>query len=302
MTIPGYQTLMLPLLTYLSTHNECRLPEIEESLAKELKLSPEELLEMLPSGNQRIFKNRITWAITHLRKAGLVENRGRGIYVSTPAAVELLAQKPTRIDIAYLRKHYETFDSTAESESRAGTIPMLEESLDPVESLDKNYQAFKRALSEQLLETIKLSSPAFFERLVVDLLLAMGYGGSHQDILEAVKGRTGDEGIDGVIKEDPLGLDEIYIQAKRYSNSTIGRPLVQAFAGSMSGFHARKGVFITTTNFSHEAREYIQKIDKKIALIDGKDLISLMIDHNVGVSEKQTYTLKQIDLDYFENN
>jgi restriction system protein len=302
MTVPDFQSIMLPFLKIAGDGREHSFSETVEILAKQL-LSSEDLKEMLPSGQSR-FENRAGWARTHLKKAGLLEPTGRGKFRITPRGREVLNSPPDKINIKFLMQFPEFVEFRKVVRQGNKTTPDEindEPDQTPEESLENSYQRLRGTLAQDLLERIKGCSPSFFERLVVDLLVAMGYGGSRKDAGQAI-GPSGDEGIDGIIKEDKLGLDAVYIQAKRWSRErTVGRPVVQAFMGSLAGQKARKGVLITTSQFSQDAREYINRIDTKIVLIDGEELAQLMIDHGVGVNEVATYTLKKVDADYFEN-
>ena len=300
--IPDFQTLMLPLLQLISDGKEHTIREIIDRLANELKLSEMERKEMLPSGNQAIFDNRVSWAKTHLKKAGLLDSPIRAIFVITDLGKRVLENNPGRIDIKYLKQFpsYAEFinPSKVENEEDTVNISMLEQT--PEETLEKAYQEIRKTLASELLHQVVELSPIFFERLVVELLVKMGYGGSIKDAGKAI-GKTGDEGIDGTIKEDKLGLDIIYIQAKKWKpGNIVGRPEIHKFVGALAGQGAKKGIFITTSTFSKEAREYIPKNETKIVLIDGQQLSQLMIDYNLGCSTQQIYELKKIDLDYFE--
>jgi len=252
---------------------------------------------MLPSGQNRVFTNRLAWAKAYLKKAGLLESPMKGSLRITAKGREILARPPSKINIRFL-KQFPSFDwhGRPKSDDQSDTI---EEAggRTPEELLESSYQTLKEKLADELLERVKACSPHFFERLVVELLVAMGYGGSLADAGQAV-GRTGDGGIDGIIKEDKLGLDVVCIQAKRWEK-TVGRPEVQAFAGSMEGFRARKGVLMTTASFSKEAHDYVSRIERKIVLIDGIRLAELMMDHGIGVETAHTFTIKKVDLDYF---
>lgn len=302
MAIPDFQTLMLPLLKAAADGQEHNLGEITESLATQFQLNEEERNEMLPSGLQTRFDNRVGWARTDLRMAGLLESSVRGKFKITSRGLGLLQNPPERIDRKFLRQfpEYESYVSrNRPNNKQSDKEEELEEEVKqtPEEILESGSQSLRRKLAEELLERIKQNPPRFFEKLVVDLLVAMGYGGSRKDAGEAV-GRSGDEGVDGTIKEDKLGLDVVYIQAKRWQN-TVGRPDVQAFAGALMGKKANKGVFITTSQFSQEAHTYVNTISQKIVLIDGEQLTQLMIDHGIGVTEVATYVVKRIDSDYF---
>lgn len=287
MAIPDYQSIMLPLLKLAEDGKTRHLRAAVVILAQHFELTDDEIRELVPSGQQPKFHNRVTWARSYLKKAGLLETPKRGYFLITEQGRQALARKPSKID----KKFLEQF--------QVGTIELDDEIPDvtPEEALQEAYSVLRENLADELLKTVMESSPEFFERLVVDLLVRMGYGGSRQEAGEAI-GRAGDEGIDGIIKEDRLGLDIIYVQAKRWE-SVVGRPEVQKFAGALQGQRARKGVFITTSDFSREAMEYVKNIETKIILIGGIHLAELMVDHGVGVTTEATYELKRIDSDYF---
>lgn len=298
MTVPEYQTFMLPLLKLASDQQEHTLSETYDRLAKEFNISDAERSELLPSGKQSRFDNRIGWARTYLKKAGLIESAGRGIFRITKRGLDVLKSMPQSITKDYLTRFPEFKDFQARQAVKEDNGNSDEDhNRTPDETLDAAYQVLRRTLAQDLLDRIKNNSPRFFEKAVVDLLLAMGYGGSRIDAGEIV-GKSGDGGIDGIIKEDKLGLDAIYIQAKRWAD-TVGRPTLQGFAGSLAGQKARKGVFITTSQFSQDAKTYVERLDMKIVLIDGEQLAQLMIDYGVGVAEKIAYSVKRIDEDYF---
>ena len=257
----------------------------------------------MPSGRQTKLANRIGWAVTYLKKAKLLESGKRGTFYISSRGKEVLESQPNSIDRSFLERftEFQEFQNVRSGDGVQLDVSIIEDTEQtPEENFEISYQKLKKDLGEKLLEQIKNCSPKFFEKLVVDLLLAMGYGGSRKDAGEAV-GKSGDGGIDGIIKEDNLGLDLIYIQAKRWEAS-VGRPTVQAFAGSLEGMKARKGVMITTSQFTKEAKEYVKIIEKRIILIDGDKLTQLMIDFSVGVSEIQTYTLQKVDSDYFDED
>lgn len=308
MTIPDYQALMLPLLRLAADKSEHRFRDTVEELAQEFQLTAEERSQLLPSGTAFLFDNRVGWARTYLKQAGLIESPKRGLFRITQRGESVLAQRPERLDVKFLDQFQEfrDFRNRRAEEPHAGRenieIPQQilhdEQTQTPEDRLASAYQRMRSELEVELLEQVKSSSPAFFERLVVDLLVAMGYGGTRQDAGRAV-GKSGDGGIDGIIKEDKLGLDLIYIQAKRW-DGVVGRPEIQKFAGALQGHRAAKGVFITSSWFSREAIEYVNVINSKIILVSGPELASLMIDHNVGVSQVGVYELKRIDSDYFE--
>jgi len=300
MAIPDYQTLMLPLLSFLSNGKETSIKEAVEHLSQVFKLSDSERKELLPSGTQTLIHNRTSWAKTYFLKAGLITSTRRGFFKITDRGKELLKKKPERIDSKLLRQFPEfvVFKTRTKSQGIEDESNEIEDSTEtPDELIDKAYSQVKSELANEILLKLKSCAPDFFERVVVDLLLKMGYGGSRKSAGVAI-GKSGDEGIDGIISEDKLGLDNLYIQAKRWEG-TVGRPEIQKFVGALTGQRSRKGVFITTSNFSKEATEYTQRIDAKVVLIDGPMLADLMIDHNVGVSVEKTYELKKIDSDYF---
>lgn len=272
MSIPDFQTLMLPLLQIASDGKIHSLRETVEFLANEYKLTEEEKSQLLPSGQQPAFFNRVGWARTYLKKSGLLQDPSRGQFQITDRGLEVLAKKPMKIDMKYLQQfpEYVVFRETVHVSKDKEPKEEEIEGLTPEESLENSYQKIRGTLSEDLLSYVYGSTPAFFEKLVVELLVKMGYGGSRRDAARAV-GRSGDEGIDGIIDEDRLGLDTIYIQAKKWEKtSTIGRPEIQKFVGALTGKRAKRGIYLTTANFSKEAWEYAANIDLKVVLIDGK--------------------------------
>lgn len=298
--IPDYQSIMLPLLRRLSDLQEHKFRDLIDDLSTEFKLTEEERKELLPSGTQPIFDNRVGWSRTYLKKAGLIDSPKRAISVISKLGLDILKQNPKIINTSFLRqfpafvefqnlKHDET-EELDSNETEAQT---------PEESLETAYQRLRKSLAQELLNRVIGLPPAFFERLVVELLVKMGYGGSIKDAGKAI-GKSGDEGIDGTIKEDKLGLDIIYIQAKRWQiGNAVGRPELHKFVGALAGQGAKKGIFITTSNFTKDAIEYIPRNETKIVLIDGEQLSQLMIDYNIGVSQVNVYELKRIDNDYF---
>jgi restriction system protein len=300
MAIPDFQTLMLPLLRLLGDGAEHKASDATDELSDEFGLTSEERQEPLASGTQPRIRNRVGWACTYLKKAGLIESPARGEYRITDRGREVLASNPDRVDMKYLERFPEYVAFRDLRHERSGSrLPAggaTSEST-PEEELDAAYQQLRAALELEVLDQVKAASPVFFERLVVELLVKMGYGGTLRDAGQAV-GRSGDGGIDGIIKEDRLGLDVIYVQAKRWE-STVGRPEIQKFAGALQGHRARKGVFLTTAAFSADAIDFASRIDSKVVLIDGPTLAKYMVDHNVGVSLSQTYEVKRIDSDYF---
>lgn len=304
MPIPDYQTIMLPLLTFASDQREHSARESIESLAQTFQLTDAERRELLTSG-QQTFDNRVGWAITYLKKAGLLEATRRSHFRITPRGIDALKSKPARINGKFLEQYPEflefknrdrRIDSTTQPASPAAVSAREEEST-PEDAIEAAYQRLRTELANDIVQAIMGCSPAFFERLVVDLLVKMGYGGSRKDAGQAI-GRSGDGGIDGIIKEDRLGLDVIYIQAKRWEG-TVGRPEIQKFVGALQGLRARKGIFITTSSFSSEAMQYVAMIESKVVLIDGRTLANFMIDHGVGVSPVASYEIKRVDTDYF---
>jgi len=303
MTIPDFQAIMLPLLQYASDGKEHSLRDAITYLADIFNLIDEERKELLASGQQAVFDNRVGWARTYLKKADLLVSPKRGYFQITDKGKDVLIQNPGEINIKFLNQFpgFIEFKTTKKDndklDSEITEIIEISETT-PQESIEFGYQKIRKELELELLNRVKSCSPDFFERLVVDLLIRMGYGGSRRDAGRAI-GKSGDGGIDGIIKEDKLGLDIVYIQAKRWDNTVVGRPEIQKFVGALHGQRARKGVFITTSRFSQEAREYVSIIDSKIVLIDGQELAQLMIDNHVGVSTVSIYEIKKIDSDYF---
>lgn len=303
MAIPDFQSIMRPLLENLADGEIRRNRETNDYLAQHFQLTENELAEMLPSGYARLFENRIGWAKTHLKGAGLIEAPSRAKYRITQRGLDALAQD-LPINMAYLRQfdEYKEFQSGSKPgmTHASGTTSeaAVTDSLTPSEHIELGYQRVREELEEELISRIKAASPAFFERIVVELLVSMGYGGSRKDAGQTL-GKSGDGGIDGVIKEDRLGLDVIYLQAKRWEG-TVGRPEIQKFAGALQGQRAKKGIFLTTSSFTAEAIAYASFIDTRIVLIDGEQLAGLMIDTGVGVTKVATYEVKRLDSDYFE--
>lgn len=301
MAVPDYQTLMLPLLRFYADNAVHSLNEAIDALAKEFKLTDEDLRLLLPSGRQSTFRNRVGWARTYMSKAGLLATAKRGHSKITQPGLQVLAGNPTRIDARFLRQ-FPSFVEFQEAKhiddpSATAQLPLSETKESPEEQIESAHTQLTRALAGELLARIQASAPDFFERLVVELLLKMGYGGSRQDAGRAI-GRSGDGGIDGIINEDRLGLDSIYLQAKRWENP-VGRPEIQKFAGALAEHRAKKGVFITTSSFTKEALASVNKHDARIVLIDGEKLATLMIDHGLGVTLEASYDVKRIDSDYF---
>ena len=265
-----------------------------------MNVAAEDLQLMHSGGEQTVFYNRVAWGKTYLKKGGLLKSPKRGTIQITESGQRVLKNKPAKIDIRFLKQ---IGGADCLKPTPATEVVLAEESVSetsaatPEDLIEDGYQSLREELILEIIEQVKRCSPRFFERLVVKLLVAMGYGGSLEDAGQ-VLGRSGDGGIDGTIKEDKLGLDVICIQAKRWEG-TVGRPVVQAFAGSMEGFRARKGVLITTSTFSKDAEDYITRIERKIVLVDGQRMAELMIAHNVGVTVVQTYEIKRVDSDFF---
>jgi restriction system protein len=302
MAIPDYQAIMLPMLQVLGDRKTYLLRELVEIIAKKFSLSEEEKRLLLPSGKQAMFYNRVGWARTYLKKAGLIESPKKGLLCITNRGKEVLQENPARIDVEYLKRFDDFLSFRQLRHDKPIAVKPIGVEKDvpdetPEETLESAYQALKENLAGELLEMVKKCTPDFFEQLVVDLLVKMGYGGSRREAGQAI-GRAGDEGIDGIIKEDRLGLDIIYVQAKRWEN-VVGRPEIQKFAGALQGQRARKGIFITTAFYTRDALDYVKNIETKIILIDGAQLTELMIDHGVGVTTEVIYELKRIDSDYF---
>jgi len=287
---------MLPLLKLIGDGKQYSLRESIEALASEFGLTDEERRRLLPSGQQAAFDNRVGWARTYMKKAALVSTTRRGYFQITERGQDVLKETLPQMDTAYLRQFPE-FVAFLRPKPGKPVIDKTDDTQTPAEVIEAAYQAMRQNVATELLQTVKEQSPAFFECLVIDLLVKIGYGGTRKDAGEAV-GRSGDGGIDGIIKEDRLGLDIVYIQAKRWSG-TVGRPEIQKFAGALMGRSAKKGIFITTSAFSERARQYASRIDSNIVLIDGDTLAQLMIDYNIGVASVASYELKRIDSDYF---
>jgi len=304
MPIPDYESCMLPILRLAADGREHSLKETIEVLAKEFSLTEEELNEYIPSGVQTVFSNRVSWARTHLKKAGLLVSPRRGVFKITQRGLDVLGENPEKIDSRYLHRFPEfvAFKNLGREKEKNNSenIPAPTPEQTPHEALESAYERLREELAAELLNIVRSCDPAFFEKIVVELLVKMGYGGSRKEAGRAI-GRSHDEGIDGIIKEDHLGLDNIYLQAKKWE-STVGRPEIQKFAGALQGQRARKGIFITTSGFSQDALDYVSRIDSKIILIDGSMLASLMIDFGVGVSTVATYNIVKIDSDYFTDN
>lgn len=306
MPIPDFQATMLPLLRYSADSQEHKLRDAVESMEKHFRLTDDEKGELIASGSQTVIHNRVAWASTYLRKAGLLESTRRGYFRITNRGKELLNGGLSELNVKFLRQYpeFQEFHQPNRSRSTDGgeSIPSseLEETRTPEEVLDAAVLRLRAELATELIARVKSCPPEFFERLVVTLLLQMGYGGSRVDAGRAI-GRSGDGGIDGIIDEDKLGLDSIYIQAKRWEGS-VGRPEIQKFVGALHGQRARKGVFITTSSFTPDAVDYSGRVENRLVLIDGRRLAELMIDYGVGVSVVSTHTIKKIDSDFFDES
>lgn len=301
MALPDYQTVMLPLLRLAADGQEHSLRGTIERLASEFSLGEDERKELLPSGGQATFDNRVGWARTYMKKAGLLESPRRGYLRITTRGLEALKQDPERINVKFLEEYQEFRDfrtkRAPKSDNPGGSKPEVVLEQTPLEAIETAYETIRGGLVDELIDQVMQCSPEFFERLVVDLLVRMGYGGTRKDAGRAV-GKSGDEGIDGIINEDRLGLEVVYLQAKRWKD-TVSRPELQKFVGALHGQNARKGVFITTSSFSKGAVEYARGLQDKVVLVDGDLLANLMVDYGVGVSLERSYEVKRVDSDYF---
>jgi restriction system protein len=302
MAIPDFQTLALPVLRHFSDEKTHMKDEILTAVGKEFGLSDDELGELLPSGRQSRFDNRVAWAKSYLKQAGLLDGVARGVHRITPRGMKVLSDPPAKIDRKYLEQfeEYQAFKSRSNKREDSGVdVTAIQEST-PEELLEAGYKELRANLASELLLQVKSGSPGFFERLVVELLVRMGYGGTREDAGQ-VLGKSGDGGIDGIINEDRLGLDVIYLQAKRWEGD-VGRPEIQKFVGALAGHKANKGVFLTTSSYSKEARAYAGQVNSKLVLIDGPMLAELMIDYGLGVSTVTSYEIKRVDSDYFSED
>ena len=297
MSIPDYQSFMLPLLKLGKNKVEHSMKEAYEILSKEFNLSKDEKNELLPSGTQKIYKNRIGWARTYLKKAGLVESNKRGYFNITEKGLEVLNDDIKSIDNKFLEK-FEGFKEFKKRNAKKNYEQHNNNTLEtPEEVIEKSIDELNKSLTSEILEYLKNTSPSYFEQIVIEVLVKMGYGGSLKEAGQVV-GKSGDGGIDGIIKEDKLGLDAIYIQAKKWENS-VSRPEIQKFVGALQGRRARKGIFITTSYFTKEAIDYTERIESKVILIDGNKFANLMIENEVGVTTLSKYFVRRIDSDYF---
>lgn len=305
MAIPDFQSIMRPLLSLLADGRERSVQTIRDTLAQQFRLTEEELEERLPSGRDRTYRNRVGWALTHLKGAVVIESPRRGVYRITDRGSRLLADTPEdqRVDLRLLSafeefRRFRSQDGAQENRDHHDGSDVTEPAAGtPTERMESAWRELRAALASDVLDRVREQTPDFFEQAVLDVLQAIGYGGLREDAAERL-GRSGDGGVDGVIREDKLGLDLIYVQAKRWAN-TVGRPDIQQFVGALNGQRASKGVFITTSNFSREAREFADAVNPRVILVDGKQLAELMIDHDVGVTVETTYRIRRVDLDYF---
>lgn len=301
--LPDFQTIMLPVLKLLNDKKEHKLQELIAKISDDFNLTEAEKKELLPSGNQAIINNRVGWARTYLKKAGLIDSPQRATFVITEKGIEILNSNPEKINVAFLKKlpkfkEWQDDYSSKEKVDDTEDETELTSEKTPQELLDYSFQKLRNELSIELLDIVKNCTPSFFENLVIDLLIKMGYGGSKREAGKAI-GKSGDGGIDGIINEDKLGLDTIYIQAKKWEK-TVPIKEIRDFAGALLGQKARKGIFIATSNFPKSAYDYVKNIEHKIILIDGKKLTELMIENNLGLSVQMKYEIQKIDTDYFE--
>lgn len=306
MAIPGYQEFMLPLVKLAADGQEHKTTDAIDALADQFGISEQEREIMLPSGTQTRLYNRVTWALTYMTKSLLLSKSGRGKFKLAPRGADVLKKNPSRIDNAFLMQ-FDEFRAFKNKKSRpAGAVAIANDeiavdpdpSLTPLEQVEGGYRELRETLIDELLDRVRAMKPKMFEQLVVDVLVAMGYGGSQLDAAQVV-GKSGDGGIDGVIKEDRLGLDMVYVQAKRHE-ADIGPGAIREFVGSLGEHKATKGVFITCGGFTSGAEDAAAKAHFRIVLIDGNQLAAYMIDHGVGVTDYKAYTVKKLDSDYFE--
>lgn len=304
MAVPDFQSVMLPFLQTLQDGQERTMREVTETLAVHFKLTDKDRQEHLFSGPQPVFYNRVAWAKTHLKNAGLIDNPTRGKVSISEAGKKVLEQKPVTVNCKFLKQFSTYLKFIGQTPSEVGEETedsVLESTKTPLELLDSSFNTLRKATTGELLARLKACSPAFFEDVVVRLLRAMGYGGVTGD--SSVTGKSGDGGIDGIIKEDKLGLDVVCIQAKRWDDAAVGRPVIQQFVGSMDYIRAKKGVILTTSQFTKDALEFVDRIEgKKVVLIDGPKLANLMIEHNVGVNPTKLYELKEVSNDFFDED
>ncbi len=300
MTVPTFQEIMLPLLEEAAGGEQYRVADLVVRIEGRFRLSPEDREHMLPSGRQRTIVNRVHWAVSYMVQAGLLERTGRGLVKLTERGREVIDQRPGQVDIKFLMRFPEFQEFRTRASSKTASTAIEESQATPEEILESTFDSIRQSVEADLLERVKAAPPIFFEQLVVDLLVAMGYGGSNTGEAGRRVGR-GDDGIDGIIDEDKLGLDAVYVQAKRWAvDDPVRRPDLQAFAGSLEGQRASKGVFITTSRFTADATEYVERISRRIRLIDGPTLARLMYEHGIGVRGIRTLELRRVDTGYFE--
>lgn len=302
MAIPKYHEMYRPFLDSLKDGQQHKMKEVKEVVAAAMVVTEEERKELLPSGKQAIFDNRIGWTSTYLKKAGLIDKPSRGVFIITLDGSKLLAENPATINEELLMR-YEGFRLFKSPNANGKDVPTVDMSEDtPQDVLDNAFKMINAGLADELLSEIMKQPPAFFEGLVVKLLEKMGYGGSLK-VAGSVVGQSGDEGIDGIIREDKLGFSLIFIQAKRWElDKAIGRPEIQKFVGALAGQGATKGLFITTAQFTKEAFAYANKQHTtKVILVDGVALTKLMIEYNLGVSIETVYEVKRMDIDFFSD-
>ena len=307
MPVPDFQSLMLPVLAGFVAGAELPLSEVRERVAAAEGLSADDVRELLPSGRQPVFANRVAWAVTHMERAGLLKRVRRGVYLLTQDGQSLLARRPSKIDLHLLREYpdyreWRKGENATSSGTETAEVQPPDVSETPEEALDRAARQLRGALAADLLDRVRDAAPEFLERVVVDLLIAMGYGGGDA-AMGRVTGRSGDGGIDGTVREDALGLDEVYVQAKKYAEgNTVGEGDLRNFAGAIDAAGTTKGVFVTTAGFTRAAREYVKRSPKRIVLIDGKELARLMARHGLGVRTQAHYEIKRIDEDYFSQD
>jgi len=306
MSIPDYKSLMLPVLNALADGAETPVSEVRARVANAEELTPDDLRKMLRSGQQSVFANHVGWAVSHMLHAGLLKRVSRAVYRLTPEGKRLLSRKLSRIDVKLLQEKYPVYykwsrGANAPSRRENAAAKQSDNSTEtPEETLDRAARLLSDALEADVLDRVRDAAPEFLERVVVDLLIAMGYGGGDAE-RGRVTGRSGDGGIDGTIREDALGLDEIYVQAKKYADgSTVGESHLRNFAGALDAAGTTKGVFVTTSAFTHAAKKYVKQSPKRIVLIDGKELARLMVRYGIGVRTRVHHEIKRIDEDYFD--
>ena len=297
MTIPDFQTIMLPLLKIASDRKEHSKHEAVNILANQFHLTESERKVLLYSGKQELFDNRVGWARTYLKKAGLINNTRWGYFSITDRGIELLKTNPSKIDVNLLRRYAE-FKEFVQDKNASNDYPAEIQTETPKEIISKATQRINHSLVKEILQQLKNVSPTGFENIVVDLMVQMGYGGNFKDAVQAL-GKIGDEGVDGVINQDVLGINRVYLQAKRYTDKAVGHPEIRDFIGALDFKHADCGIFITTSTFTRDVKDSVNLSSKRIILIDGEQLANLMISYNKGVTVEDTIEIKKIDTDYF---